>query len=338
MVARMFFKLCGVACFLLVLVVAAAGEDKSGGGGKQGAEQVEFSWRKTETSVALLQGGQVVWRHVHDRKVGKPYMRFGLIDGTELTRPWPIPQKYPKSDHTWHRAMWWSWKAIDGVNYWEKHQRGTDPVQVTVTANNDHSARIAMTISYHQPDKPPVVTEERVIEVSAPDAVGSYLITWQATFTPAGKKDVVFNRNSYGGFALRLAAECCGNPAAGKAGWTFLDSEKRTNKSNGRTARWVAYSGAAPNGRTACVAVFDHPDNERHPSFWQTRGHYPYLNPSFTCKKDYTLAAGKKLVLKYGVLVRQGPADTKTIERAWKRFASADKAVKDVSARGRAGR
>ena len=332
MVARM---VSAVGCFLLALIVPAAafGEGVAG-------ERPELSWRKTGTSVALLNGRRAVWRHVHDRKVGKPYMRFGLVDGTELTRPWPIPKGYPKSDHTWHRAMWWSWKAIDGINYWEKNQQGTDPVKVTVTANSDHSARIRMTIAYHLPDKPPVVTEERVIEVSAPDAVGSYLITWQATFTPAGKKDVVFNRNSYGGFALRLAAECCGSPAAGagKPGWTFLDSERRTNKSNGHAARWVAYSGTAPNGRTACVAVFDHPGNERHPSLWQTRSNYPYLNPSFTCKEDYTLAAGKKLTLKYGVLVHPGLADAKTIERAWKRFASDGKAVKDASARGRAGR
>lgn len=280
----------------------------------------DFSWRQTETSVALLNHGQVVWQHVHDRKMGKPFMRIGLIDGTELTRPCPFPADYPKNDHTWHRALWWSWKAIDGVNFWEQNQLGTDPVKVEVSHNDGGSARIHATIAYHLPDQPPVVMEERVIIVGAPEASGTYLIDWQATFTPAGDRDVVFNRNSYGGFAIRLAAECCGDPAKGKPGWTFFDSEHQAD-SNGRAARWVAYRGTAPGDQEAGVAIFDHPDNPRHPSLWQTRGHYPYLNPSFTCKEDYTLPAGKSLTLRYGVLVHQGLPDAEKLEKRWKAFA-----------------
>jgi len=285
----------------------------------------KFAWRQTETSVALLNGKHVVWRHVHDRKIGKPYMRIGLLDGTELTRPWPIPKGYSRSDHVWHKALWWSWKAIDGVNYWEKNQQGTDPVKVKVTTNDDGSARILMNISYHLPDKPPVAREERLIEVGPPDATGSYLIKWQATFTTAGKKDVVFNRNSYGGFAIRMAAEFCGDPKAGKPGWTFVRSREQ-KKTKG--ARWMAYCGVAQNGKPAGIAIFDHPDNPRHPALWQTRSHYPYLNPSFTCKEDYTLSPGKPLVLKYGVLVHDGKATGEALEKAWRSFASGEKESK----------
>lgn len=307
-------------CILLAATATAqAGEPDAAG--------AKFSWRKTDTSVTLLNGKAVVWSHVHDRKVGKPYMRFGLVDGTELTRPWPIPKGYAKADHTWHRALWWSWKAIDGVNYWEKHQEGTDPVKVKVTTRDDGSASIHTSITYHEPDKAPVVTEERLVTVSAPDKTGAYLITWKATFKGAGDKPVVFNKNSYGGFALRLAAEFCPDKAAGKAGWQFFDSEGRDNKSNGKTARWVAFRGKAQNGKPTCVAMFDHPINPRHPSYWQTRTQYPYMNPSFTCKEAYTLDAGKALWLFYGVWVYPGPADAKTIEAAWKRFVDVDQSA-----------
>jgi hypothetical protein len=282
----------------------------------------KFTWRKQDTSLALLNHGRVVWEHVHDRKVGKPFMRFGLLDGTELTRPWPFPKDYPRADHVWHRALWWSWKAIDGINYWEKHQTGTEPVAVEVSHEKDGAAVITLTIAYHRPGEAPVVKEKRVITVTAPDSTGSYLITWQATFTPGGKKDVVFNQNSYGGLALRLAAECCGDPAQGRPAWTFLDSEGRTNGSNNKTARWVAYRGIAPNGRPACVAMFDHPANPRHPSWWQTRDNYPYMNPSLTCKEAYTVAAGAGLTLTYGILVHDGAIDADRLERAWKDFAA----------------
>jgi hypothetical protein len=280
-----------------------------------------FTWSQESTSIGLMNHGRIVWQHVHDKKIGKPFMRIGLLDGTELTRPCPFPKDYPKADHTWHRALWWSWKSIDGVNYWEQNQTGTEPVKAEVKLNDDGSTRIELAIAYHLPDDAPVVTEKRIITVGAPDAAGSYLINWQATFVSArDKKEVVFNKNSYGGFALRMAAECCGNAEADRPPWTFLDSEGRAN-CNGQTARWVVYQGTAANGRPAAVAMFDHPNNPRHPSLWQSRAHYPYLNPSFTCKEDYTLPAGETLTLRYGVLVHDGSIDAEGVEQRWKAFA-----------------
>jgi hypothetical protein len=296
------------------------GQAKTDEGEKSESAKLDFSWRQTSTSVALLNRGRVVWQHVHDRETGKPFMRIGLLDGTELTRPWPFSDGYPKRDHVWHKALWWSWKAIDGINYWEENQRGTDPVDVKVTTHKDGSATIHMTVSYHLPDKPPVVTEERVIRVGAPDVSGSYIIDWQTTFKPAGEKDVVFNQNSYGGLAIRMAAEFCGDVRAEIPAWKFIKSEEKGSTEKG-AARWMAYRGVAQNGNSAAIAMFSHPANPRYPALWQTRDHYPYLNPSFTCKEDYTLRAGESLTLRYGVLVHQGEADLESLETAWKEFA-----------------
>lgn len=318
----------GWLCLALIVALTAeqisarraSGQTGPENGPKPRPAKPDFQWRQTRASIALLNHGRVVWQHVHDRKVGKPYMRIGLVDGTELTRPWPIPKGYPKSDHTWHRALWWSWKAIDGVNYWEENQQGTEPAEVEITRNEDGSARIDAIIAYHLPDRPPVVIEKRVITVGAPETTGTYLIDWRATFAPADEKDVVFNRNSYTGLAIRMAAEFCGDAAGGRPAWTFFDSQDQAN-SNGRTARWVAYRGSASNGQAACIAIFDHPDNLRHPTWWQTRSQYPYLNPSFTCKEDYTLEAGKSLTLRYGILVYHGLADKEKLQRRWRSFA-----------------
>jgi subtilase family serine protease len=75
-----------------------------------------------------------------------PFSVVFLIDGTELTRPCPFPEGYPKSDHTWHRALWWSWKAINGINFWEQNQPGTDPVEVRFTAPGYEEERQARKI------------------------------------------------------------------------------------------------------------------------------------------------------------------------------------------------
>ena len=96
----------GAVCSIGPHHVRAQSSEKEHATGLSGDR--DFTWHQTETSVALLNHGRVVWQHDHDRKVGKPYMRVGLLDGTELTRPWPFPADYPKRDHTWHRALWWS--------------------------------------------------------------------------------------------------------------------------------------------------------------------------------------------------------------------------------------
>jgi hypothetical protein len=279
-----------------------------------------LDWQQTETMLTLMHGDRMVWQHVHDRRVGKPFMRIGLLDGTELTRPWPIPDDYPKRDHTWHRALWWSWKWIDGVNYWEQHQEGTEPVDVRVQALDDHSAKIVLTIHYHQPDRPPVVKETRTISVSPPDDGGNYHVDWTAEFTAAGDQPVVFGQNSYGGLAIRFSALCCGDSGAGRPAWVFRDDQGRENQTNDRQARWVAYSGQTPSERAAAVAVFDHPENPRHPAFWQLRNQYPYLNPSLTCKESFTLEKDRALTLRYRIAIFDGPATPETIEQAWQSF------------------
>jgi len=287
----------------------------------------EFSWRKDDTSVALLNHGRVVWQHVHDAKAGKPYMRVGLLDGTELTRPWPIPAGYPKSDHVWHKGLWWSWKAINGVNFWEQNQRGSEPTAVKPTLKADGSARIEMTVSYHLPDKPPMAIEKRTIDVSAPDKAGSYLIIWRAAFTPGGKEPVTFNRNGYGGLAIRMAGEFCGGIAKGIDAWKFIKSAEPAAR-RGRGCRWMAYTGKASNGRAACIAMFDHPDNPRYPTQWATRTQYPYLNPAFTAAgEDFRLEPGKTLKLTYAIGIQAAGADTEALERAWKSFAESGKST-----------
>jgi len=277
-----------------------------------------FSWKETDTSLALLNHGRMVWQHVHDRKTGKPFMRLAMLDGTELTRPWPYPKNYARADHVWHKALWWSWKYIDGINFWEGNQEGTDPVKVEVSHQPNGAAHIEADIAYHLPKQPPIVTERRVIDVTTPNSEGSYGIRWQGTFTPAGDKDVVFNHNSYGGFAIRMAAEFCSDKRAGKTDWRFLKSKEPAKS---QTARWMAYAGTAQNGKPVAIVIFSHPKNPRFPALWQTRNQYPYLNPSFTCKEDYTLRAGETLTLRYGVLVHCGPADPVAFEQAWQRYA-----------------
>ncbi|MCF7972931.1 MAG: PmoA family protein [Phycisphaerae bacterium] len=277
----------------------------------------QLSWKQTETSIALLNHGRLVWEHVHDKAAGKPYMRIGLLDGTELTRPWPVPAGYSKADHPWHKALWWSFKILNGSNFWEENQLGTEPTRVDITHAAEGDAQISITLMYHLPDQAPVLQEERRIHVSKPNKNGSYFIDWQARFTALGPKEVVFGEYRYGGLSLRMAAELNEQPA-----WQFLaNTEEVTANGTSVPTRWMAYQGTAPNTRQAALAIFDHPGNAGHPATWLVRDNYPYMNPTFPGQNNVTLKPKETLTLHYGIWVHQDAVTKAQIERRWKRFA-----------------
>jgi len=289
----------------------------------------KLTWKQTDSTLALLNAGKVVWQFNYDRGKGiKPcFHPVSLLDGTVLT--WFRPP-----DHTWHRAMWFSWKYINGVNYWEEDRktglgRGlTEVTGVKLTCADDHSAKIEMTLSYHPPDKPAVLTEKRLIAVSAPDDKGGYRFDWRCSFTAAGE-DVVLDRTppagqkggkSWGGYAglsVRLAENL--------TDFKVLNSEsKRDMNAHGQKARWTDFSAVTPGGQAAGVAIFDHGDNLRHPVQWYISKKGPKKNnfssaPLFD--KPYTVPAGKTLTLKYRVLVHPGRGEITPLDAEWKSFA-----------------
>jgi len=316
---RQFNRLIRIVAAYVTVTVMAHTAVVAGTQGTSAGKRV-FSWRQTETSVALLNHGRMVWEHVHDSKIGKPYMRVGLLDGTELTRPWPVPPGYAKNDHVWHKSLWWSWKILNGRNFWEENQQGTEPTEVKITRTQEGAAQIEITVAYHLPDQAPVLREKRRINISKPDDSGSYFIDWHTTFTPSGSKDVVFSKYRYGGLSIRMAGELIDD--SDRPAWTFIaNTDKVTVNGTSVPTRWMAYQGKLPPDQAATLAIMAHPDNPGSAPTWLVRDNYPYMNPTFPGEQDYTLKAGESLTLRYGILVRQGLADKPEIEGVWKRFA-----------------
>ncbi len=283
-----------------------------------------YAWRRSDTTLALWRNGKLLWQYNHDKAEGKgkPYFHpLRAPDGTDLTALRP-------GDHPWHRAMWFSWKYINGVNYWEENRktgRSAGETQITSWFVMPHprkfSARIELSLSYHLPGEPAVLTEKRRIDVGAPDASGRYTIDWRTTFT-AGEAEVALTRTpipgekggaghgGYAGLSIRMAK--------GTRPWRALDSEGREGKAiHGKSARWVTCYGPS-----AGVAVLDHPSNMRHPSPWYYNAPMPYFSPAVLFNETLTLPAGKSFSLRYRVIVHAGAGDAKAIEKQWQTFAA----------------
>ena len=261
------------------------------------------SWLKTEHTLARLHGTNVVWQIVADPAQGKPYFHpLATPDGTLLTALRP-------AGHPWHRGLWFSWKHLNGLNYWEEdHETGrsegaTELTKARLQPHDDGSATLQFSLTYHPWNAPPVLTEQRTIEISAPTN-GSYAINWTSEFTAV--TNVILTRTplpgepdgqSYGGYAglsLRL------NKAA--KGWTFTNSAGASAIAavHGKSASWMKLT-AGPN--LPAVVIFDDPRNNQHPVPWYANQGMPFFSPSPLFAKTLTLIPGEKMRLRYRLLI-----------------------------------
>lgn len=292
-----------------------------------GLSAADLTWKRTDTSLALMAGDQTVWQLVADQAADKPYFHpLATIAGDCITGLRP-------ADHVWHRGLWWSWKFINGVNYWEEDKKtllsaGRSAIaKVTFDARDDHSATVVIAIDYHPEGKPSVMTEERTLVISAPDAKGVYAIDWTARFT-IGDQEVTldrtppYNKNGkwgggYAGLALR-------GPVEHRKGWTFTDSDPAVDADHicDKGSRWVDFCGTFASGAKGGAAILDHPGNPGHPvAMYANLGH-PFLQPAVLWKAPLKLDAKSRMTWRYRIVVHAGLTDRTDIEARWQDFAA----------------
>ena len=133
-----------------------------------GSADDSFNWDKTENTFALKNHDKIVWQFNRGTEGSKPYFHpISLPDGTVLTEPRPV-------DHPWHLALWFSWKYLNGLNYWEEtketHQAQgvTELTSVRYEPHEDFSASIFMDLEYHPPGKESILSENRRVENKPP--------------------------------------------------------------------------------------------------------------------------------------------------------------------------
>jgi hypothetical protein len=287
------------------------------------AAEPAYDWQQTDRSLALTRGGKIVWQFNYPKE-GKPHFHPLTVGGgatlTALNPP----------DHVWHHALWFSWKYLNKVNYWEEDKKTgvaqgrTEVVAIDVARRDNHEARFKISLAYHPPGKPNVLTEERVVEVGAPDKDGGYLIDWVATFT-AGDAPVELERTKpyvgkdgvkhggYAGLSVRMTPDA--------KNWKYFDSDNRViEKDSGFPAKWFAATGALPDKTAATVAILEDAGSFRHPTPWYAVKNMPFWQPAVIFAEPHTIPANGKTSLRYRILVRNGETDAAALQSAWSEF------------------
>jgi hypothetical protein len=289
-----------------------------------------WKWVRQADSVALMSGDQTVWRFNYGTNESKPcFHPVALPGGPEMTC-------YRPADHKWHCGFWFSWKYINGINYWEEDPQSlaaagrTEWRNVVIETRPDNSARIQMEVIYHPATSlDPALSERRIVEVSAPAKNGQYYFDWDATFT-AGEKDALLNRTP-------LPDEPDGKPYGGYAGLSFRFAKDLTdivaitsasdvplsyheNRFRGKAAG-LDYSGKI-RGTEYGIAMIDHPQNLNAPSPWYVINDQVlrFCTPAVLCYGPHTLKAGQNFRLRYRTVIHSGRFTSQGLREEVNRF------------------
>jgi hypothetical protein len=140
-------------------------------------------------------------------------------------------------------------------------------------------------------------------------------------------EDLTFGDTKEGAFAIRLAESL-----TEKKGGKMVDADGRATMAQvwSKRSDWVDYSGEV-EGEKLGVAIFDHPQNPRHPTYWHARDYGLFaLNPfgahafdSAQPESHWQLAKGKQLVFRWRVVVHPGNAESARIAELYKDYAGA---------------
>jgi hypothetical protein len=237
-----------------------------------------------------------------------------------MTRNYPMVKDVmgEPTDHPHHRSLWFAHGSVSGKDFWlDKPSAGmvksTKEPETSIYAghadlftNNDWLTAEGEEIARDQ-------TLIRFSHYSDKSRVIDYIVHF---YTPTNKP-VIFGDTKEGTMAIRTrpALNLKGEGAPGKA----INSEGDKDFAVwGKRAKWVAYWGQI-DGKTCGVAIFDSPDNLRHPTWWHARDYglvaaNPFGIHDFEKKKkgtgDYTLEANKELTFRYRFVFFEGtPAE-----------------------------
>jgi hypothetical protein len=287
---------------------------------------------RDSTSLAWRANGAVVWRFSFDPKFGKPFFEpVSVAGGPSLTN-------FKPEDHPWHYGLWFSWKYINKVNYWEESRQSGQAAGATrwttpqIETRPDGSARIRMTVTYARPTGEVDLTEARELRVSAPNADGSYAIDWTARFT-AGKEGAELGRTpmpgepggavngGYAGLSVRLAA----SPLT----WSVTSTEgpvAEFERDRARPNAAAVGASFALDGKDAgALAILSDAANAGEKAPWyvinQVSQDFRFVCAAILAPAVRTIPAGGTMDLKYRVAVRRAawtPEALRAAVTAWR--------------------
>lgn len=267
----------------------------------------------------------------HYQDVSRPFF-YPVMGpkGLPMTRNWPMAEGAGEEhDHPHHKSFWYAHGEINGHDFWsESSSAGTTHHVAFLRISSGAKKGIIKTLNH-------LIAKDGTI-------VGSDVRTMTIHNRPDEERIVDFDievRASHGqltmgdtkegSMALRLAPTMRLNGKV--AGGHILNSEGvKDGQTWGKRAKWVDYVGPVEK-HTVGVAIFDHPSNPRHPTWWHVRDYglfaaNPFGVHNFEKKEkgvgDLIIKDGEALTWKYRFFFHRGDTQEAGVDHRFDLYAA----------------
>jgi hypothetical protein len=299
-------------------------------------------------TVEITIGGKPFAAYYFDKTSPKPYLHpLRTASDIIITRGFPM-EKIPGEslDHPHHRALFFAHGDVNGVDFWTEAAHaetapvhaGGQAVQVSHQFPHGRTVFVKLLRAKGGPDSGTLAARfllEGPGNKTIAEETQSYTFYGDETtrtidcefIIRALQVPVKLGDTKEGTFAIRVASAL-----EESSGTIMTDSEGRSGEKQiwGKRANWVDYSGTV-EGRLVGVAIFDHPSNPKHPTYWHARGYGLFAANPFGERDFYndpkrdgslTIPAGGSLTFRYRVLIHEGDAAAARVAEAWTRYAT----------------
>jgi len=287
--------------------------------------------------VKLTQGGDKVtveingklFTEYYTKDVIRPYF-YPVVGptGVPVIRHWPIKDGGPDEahDHPHHKSLWYTHGAVNGVDFWSDGKGKIVHGKFLEVSSGPKVGVIKSENQWVAPDGKVTCTDTRTHRFyDSPDGtIMDFEVTLHASNGP-----VTMGDTKEGSMAIRLAPtmQTKGKVAKGH----IINSEGLTDDATwGKRATWCDYYGPV-GGEVVGVAIFDHPSNPRHPTWWHVRDYGLFaVNPfgihNFEKKPagagDFVIPAGQSATFKYRFYFHKGDEKQGKVAEHFRDYAS----------------
>jgi hypothetical protein len=242
-----------------------------------------------------------------------------------------VTDDYPPK-HKHHHGIWspWTKTVFEGrhPDFWNMGDKTGTVEFIGIDAAwggrivGGFAARHRMVDLSAKPEPKPAIDEAWTVRVYRPlsGAKPAYVLDWMSTQNCATSSPLVLPKYHYGGLGYR------GNRQwEDKKNCFFLTSEGKDRSSGNETTGKWCWVGGNVDGQMTGVTFLCHPDNFRFPQGMRLNPDEPFFCYCPSQGGEWSIEPGKPYVARYRIVVADGPADAKEIERWWNDYANPPK-------------
>ncbi len=342
----------------LTLVAACAGALSPFVTAQTDRHAVTVTDRPADRRVDILIDGKPFTSYLYPASLQKPVLHpIHSARGTLVTRGYPLdPRPGERADHPHHVGHWFNYGDVNGYDFWG-HSDATPAANrakmgtivhkaITQAAGGPDRGELIVSADWMIPDGSILLREQTRFAFSG--GPGRRMIDRVTTWT-AATQPVTFKDTKEGAFGIRVARaldhpskqpEVLVGPGGGKETVKRLDTAGVTGRyigSDGKTGDevwgtrgpWMGLTGVV-DGAPVTLAIFDHPSNHGHPTYWHARGYglfaaNPLGRQGYDPKQEaasLTLKPGDSVSFRHRILVHDGTLTADQLKEEYGRFAT----------------